>query len=314
MGVRFYCGVCEKKWNYHPVTPGAFACISPVKGSSVRTKSKNSVYVPPGTNVIQDSGAFSDSWSSRLTFDAALQRQIDHATQYVYADLITHRASYYFLIDEVWDEGNRHKRRWTVEAAEDAVSETIAAAEYLSCHRSGLGLVLSAQGVDARQYMECVEGVIPYIDVERDILGLGGWCVIGKLPKAMMPTFRETIRAVIPYSAGRGVKRIHIWGVVYPFALGELLWMCDQHGIALSTDSAGPTLTPVRDQWGFGDWRDNTYQRPQDTRLIGAERARHVAATIEWLDRLETTVYYQAPLVNTAQRVTKIEPMQLALF
>lgn len=314
MGVRFYCGLGEKRWNYHPIEPGQYACVSPVKGKSARTKAKTPVYVPPGVEVIQDSGAFSDNWSSRLTFEAALLRQIAHAEQYGYADMITHRASYDLLIDEVWDGGNRHKRRWTVEAAESAVNETVAAAEYIVQHRNGLGLVLSAQGVDAPQYLDCVKRITPLLDNDRDILGLGGWCIIGKMPTAMLGVFRDTIRAVVPYAAAQGVRRVHIWGVIFPYALGELLWMCDQHGIALSTDSAGPTLQPVLNRWGYGDWIDRAYVRPQDTQLIGAERARHVTATIEWLNRLETTVYYQPPLVNTTQRVTNDEPLQMGLF
>jgi hypothetical protein len=314
MGVRFYCGVGEKRWNYHPIEPGRYACVSPVKGKSARTKTKTPVYIPPGVEVLQDSGAFSDNRSGRLTFAAALQRQIAHAEQYGYADKITHRASYDLLIDEVWEGGNRHKRRWTVEAAEDAVNETVAAAEYLAQHRNSLGLVLSAQGVDAAQYLGCVQRITPLLDPKRDVLGLGGWCITGKMPTAMLGVFRETIRLVIPYASMHGVKRVHIFGVIFPFALGELLWMCNQHGIALSTDSTGPTLQPVLNRWGYGDWIDKGYQRPPSTDLIGAERARHVAMTIDWLSRLETTAYYQAPLTNTAERITKDEPLQLALL
>lgn len=293
MGIRFYCGLNERQWNQHPVAPGPLACIAPVYGKSARTKATNSVYVPPGTAVIQDSGAFSDNWTNRLGFVAALDRQIAHADRYGYSDAITHRASYDLLIDEVWEDGNRHKRRWTENAAADAVAETVAAAEYLIDHRHGLNLVLSAQGVTAQQYLDCTRQIVPLLE-DGDILGFGGWCVIGKMPKVMMPVFRETARLVVPFAAKAGVKRIHIWGVVYPKALGELLWMCDRHGIALSTDSAGPTRAPAFGQWGYGDWRDNTYQRhPPETR--GLERARHVSLTRSWLERLETSPYYKEP-------------------
>lgn len=306
MGVRFYCGIAEKRWNHHPVAPGAYACISPVKGASARTHTKNSVYVPEGVQVIQDSGAFSDSHIHRLPFQAALDRQIAHAEQYDYADKITHRASYDLLIDEVWDNGNRFKRRWSVEAAEGAVTETIAAARFLDKNRGQIGLIQSAQGVDADQYLRCVQRITPLIDPERDILGLGGWCIIGKMPKVMMPTFRETILKVIPFATKAGIQRVHIWGVVYPKALGELLWMCDQHGLSLSTDSVGASTKPVFGEWGYGDWIDRAYQRPGvETR--GIERARHVQATVTWLNNFRNSQYFRPP------RVVE-NPVQLELF
>lgn len=290
--IRLYCGVCESKWNHHPVAPGEYACVSPVNGSSERTHGKTSVVIPEGTKVIQDSGAFSDSHIHRLTFEAALKRQIDHAIQYKYADKITHRASYDLLIDEVWENGNRHKRRWTVDAASDAVEHTVAAAEYLSKNRNGLGLILSAQGVDENQYLECVKRIIPYLDTERDFLGLGGWCITGKLPKAMMGVFTRTINLVVPYAAEYGIKHIHIWGVMYAPALGQLLYQCDQHGITLSTDSVGPSTRPAAfGVWGYADWKDKSYKvAPVETR--GLERARHVQEVTAWLNRFRQTQYY----------------------
>lgn len=303
MGIRLYCGINERQWNHHPVAPGPYACVAPVYGTSARTKTVNSVYVPSGAEVIQDSGAFSDNWTSRLTFDAALDRQLAHAERYAYAAQITHRASYDLLIDEVWEDGNRHKRRWTESAAGSAVDETVAAAEYAAKHRQG-GLILSAQGVTARQYLSCVDRIVPLLET-GDILGLGGWCVIGKWPTAMMPVFRETIRLVVPSAAARGVKRMHIWGVIYPRALGELLWLCDACDIALSTDSAGPSVKPCMGEWGYGDWRDRSY-RAVPAAVRGLERARHVAQTRAWLECLEATRYYrQAPEPN---------PKQLELF
>ncbi len=38
MGVTFYCGINETKWNHHPTAPGEFACIAPVYGKTTRTK------------------------------------------------------------------------------------------------------------------------------------------------------------------------------------------------------------------------------------------------------------------------------------
>lgn len=301
--VTLYCGVNEQRWNYHPVAPGAYACVAPSYGKTERTRTENRVSLPTDCLVIQDSGAFSDSVKSRLTFDQALRRQIEHAEKYGYADQIQYRASYDLLIDEIWDEGNRHKRRWSESAAASAVDETVAAAHYLNQHRENLRLIQSAQGVTAKQYLDCTKRILPTMQ-SGDVFGLGGWCIIGKLPKAMMPTFRETILAVIPFIASEGIRCVRIWGVIYPKALGELAYMCHHHNLELSTDSAGPNLKPCFGEWGYAEWRDNSYQRPSvETR--GLERARHVQTTRAWLECFHTTKHFREP---------KTAPRQLVLF
>lgn len=297
-GVTFYCGIGETSWNRYPVTHGGYACISPVKGRTERTLSENRVpkVWSATTRIIQDSGAFQDSWSTRLSFADALQRQINHAAKYNYSHLIEYRVSYDLLIDETWDKnGVRTKKRWTVAEAHEAVNVTIAAAQYLSENRNDLNLILSVQGVDAKQYMTCAKPVIDCMDVSRDSLGLGGWCIIGTRPAQMMPVFRDTIRKVIPYAAKRGVQKAHIFGVIYPPALGELLWMCNQHDITISTDSTSPANHPFRGQFGYGTWRDNKYKRvPVEQR--GVERARHVAQTRDYLNYLMLEPEYREPV------------------
>src|SRR5258708_3489297 len=86
--IRFYCGVSEQVWNHHPVAPGAYACISPVSGrheDTPESRRVNYVRIPPGTAVIQDSGAFSDGPRQRLSVEEALERQIAHAERFGYA-------------------------------------------------------------------------------------------------------------------------------------------------------------------------------------------------------------------------------------
>jgi hypothetical protein len=303
--ILLYAGLGgETTWNRHPVAPGSHACIAPVYGKKRRVV--NRVAVPRDTLVIQDSGAFSDNWADRLTFPAALKRQEDHAQRFTYADQITHRATYDLLIDEVWINGNRFKRRWTVQDAESAVNTTVAAARWLDDHRNGLPLIVSAQGVDAPQYLRCAERLMPYIR-QGDYFGFGGWCIIGKMPAVMMPVFRETVKTVVPFLGKEGIRHVHIWGVIYPKALGVLLWECDQWGITISTDSVGPTTHPVFGEWGYGKpeeggWRDNTYQKPSNA-IVGLERARHTACTRSWLEGFRQTSYY-APAVLPVKQMT----------
>ncbi len=285
--IRFYCGLNEQRWNHHPVRPGPYACVAPVYGRSLATKTVNRVVVPPGTQVMQDSGAFSDGPGQRLSIEAALERQIAHAERFGYAAQITHRASYDLLIDEKWQDGIRYKARWTSADAEEAVRVTVRAAAFLSSHRhAGIGVVLSTQGVSAEQSLRCAQQIVPLLE-PGDILALGGWCVLGKYPAQMMPVFEETMHRVIPFLGREQVQRVHIWGVCYPPALGRLLYLCDQEGIALSTDSAGPTVHPCYGNWGYGTWRNTRYQRPPSQER-GRHRMVHTYLTRRWLRDFRT--------------------------
>jgi hypothetical protein len=326
--IRLYCGVGETSYNRHPIACGPYACISPVCGrddsASVTAASRrNVVNVPATALVLQDSGAFNDGPKHRLSFAEALQRQISHAKHYKYSSQVTHRASYDLLIDETWKNEFRHKERWNEEAGNFAVRMTVEAAAYMDAHRDGLGCVMSAQGVTPEQYYACAEKVLKYVDVERDIFGLGGWCILSQQP-ALLPDFRLTIQQVIPLLASQKVQRVHIWGVCFAEPLGELLYLCDQYGLKLSTDSMGPSTRPTKGEWGYASWRDPHYKKPTPldsckvvdasgykaptcipgkTRCTGLERARHVALTRDWLAHFKERepALYHAPVVEQQQ-------------
>lgn len=292
--IRFYCGLGnERTWNYHPVAPGPYACVAPVYGRRVQTKQVNRVVVPAGTQVLQDSGAFSDGPAHRLSMEEALDRQRLHAQTFGYAAQVTYRASYDVLIDEKWMEGTRYKVRWSEQDAHEAVDRTVQAAAYLARHREGVKVVLSAQGVSPEQYLRCAQRIVPYLEA-GDIFGLGGWCILGKRP-SLLPLFRATMQLVIPFLAREQVEWVHVWGSCYAPALHDLLWLTTACGMHLSTDSVHPSTHPVFGQWGYADWRDNTYVQPPILDSCrqhafdgcvgcrGLERARHVAATRRWL-------------------------------
>ncbi len=346
--IRFYCGVGEKHYNHHLVVTGPYACVAPVSGSE--RKKVNQVAVPQEARVIQDSGAFNDAClllreegrrltliqQARLSFKEALLRQEQHAARFGYIDQIEARASYDVLIDETWTQEasgllTRTKKRWSETDAALAVEETVAAAAYLHQHRHGLPCVLSAQGVTPQQYLSCVQRLLPFFR-EGDVLGLGGWCILGRL-HSLLPAFRETMRLVIPFAKREGIRRVHLWGVCFAEALGELLWQCDHdeegnldlvHPIALSIDSVGPSTRLVKKDpstgyatWGYASWYDPRYPVPpvlesckaQDidgckapqcapgTRCRGLERARHVLLTADWLAHFRTQEprLYRAP-------------------
>lgn len=214
-----------------------------------------------------DSGTFTDPPHKRLTSEGALNRQLAWEIKASAMWGIPFQAigfvSYDRLIDEKWVAGVRHKQRWPVREAECAVEETIAAAEYLTSQRRRIEprtLILSCQGVDAFQYQECVIEVLKLAQ-PHDWIGLGGWCILGR-ERRWMPTFWQTMRAVLPQIKAAGISHIHIFGVLYLEALGGLSWLADQYGLTVSTDSTGPILNCTwKDQKKSGArmpyWRDN---------------------------------------------------------
>lgn len=194
-----------------------------------------------------DSGAFSDPPESRLTPEAALERQLrwEREAERFWGHPWRAEAvvSYDLLIDEKWTGKTRTKERWTVAEADRAVRVTADAAAYLASQRERLAprrLVLACQGVDAAQYAECVQGVLPHA-TPADWIGLGGWCILGVF-RSWIPVFWAAMRRCLPLVAAAGIRRVHIFGVMYRPVLGGLLWLCDRHGLELSTDSSGPVL------------------------------------------------------------------------
>lgn len=258
-------------------------CFSPRYGPQSRFTSDEA----RATTGLLDSGAFSDAPAKRVTPEQALLAQFaweERATQrwgipYQAEALV----SYDLLIDEKWTGSRRRKQRWTVREADQAVQVTVEAAAYLASQRERLAsrrLVLAVQGVDAQQYQECLEGILPHA-TDADWIGLGGWCIVG-WHRSWLPTYWASMRRAIPRIASAGIARVHLFGVMYRPALGGLLWLCDQHGIRLSTDSSAPILSVT---WG-------------DKRKAGAVAATWEESVRIWrerLDSLRSSEYYREP-------------------
>lgn len=208
----------------------------------------------PHVNGLLDSGAFSDPPEKRLTPEKALERQ--YTWEAKASRIWQHHwqaegwVSYDLLIDEKWTNRTRKKERWSVAEADRAVKVTVNAAAFMAGKRTELAprkLVLACQGVDGVQYEECLCGVLEHAR-PGDIIGLGGWCILG-LMKRWLPTFWDAMRRCLPRICAAGIDRVHIFGVMWPVALGGLLWLADQYGIAVSTDSSAPILqTTWKDQ------------------------------------------------------------------
>lgn len=196
-----------------------------------------------------DSGAFQDVRPDlRLTPAEALSRQLrwEGLARETWGDprwRLARLVSYDRLIDEKWTAAGKKKVRWSVREADSAVRETVDAAAYLSSRREALsprGLILACQGVDATQYAECATGVLAHCR-PGDVFGLGGWCILG-IQRSWLPTFWAAMRRVLPMVRAAGLSQVHIFGVMWRPALGGLLWLADQEGLAVSTDSSSPVL------------------------------------------------------------------------
>jgi hypothetical protein len=98
--------------------------------------------------------------------------------------------------------------------------------------------------VDAEQYADCAAGVLEAAQ-PGDWLGLGGWCLLGRA-KRLLPEFERTILAVLPLAAARGLRHVHLFGVLWLPALGRLLWLADALGMTASVDSSAPVLACTR--------------------------------------------------------------------
>ncbi len=247
-GVRIFVGGHAHSIQGRLVRLGGDRCFSPV-------------HAPPkyidtdGLRILLDSGAYSEPLEKQPSFEGALERQLtwEHRASEAWGTRIMAEAlvSRDCLIDEKWTGQSRKKQRWSVAEADHAVRVTVDAAGYLASRRRELAprqLVLACQGVDASQQKECAAGVLEHAKPD-DVFGLGGWCILGRQTR-WMPTFWESMRRVLPRVASCGLTHVHIFGVLYQPALGGLLWLADQLGLAVSTDSSSPLLrgrytTPV---------------------------------------------------------------------
>lgn len=243
---------------------------------------------------ILDSGAFTDRRQRRLTPDQALERQLRWEQRAIEKWEFPWQAhalvSYDLLIDETWIQGQREQRRWSVQATEVAVQETILAAHFLASQRERLSpriLVLTAQGVDALQYAECSAEVLR-VAQSVDWFGFGGWCPLGRRT-TLLPEFWRTLRLVLPMVAKAGVRHVHIFGVLYLPALGGLVYLADQHGLSVSTDSTAPILACTR----------------RDKKRAGV-RAEYWRDNVQWwkasLSSLRTSCHYRQPTHQPTER------------
>lgn len=207
-----------------------------------------SVSVAPGIRVRCDSGAFKkEDMVNRLRPAQALRRQLVFEASVTgggrprFPDGFDYIVTYDMLVgvDEAIVDGERVKRRGSEESAELAVASTVAAARLYHRARRFIrgGIAYACQGVTPRQYLRCVRAVLPLIRPGRDILALGGFCIIGMQPQ-LKPLFAEVCHEVAPLLRDHGVHEVHVLGVFVHDALCMAIQEFCRVGVEVVTDTS----------------------------------------------------------------------------
>lgn len=203
-------------------------------------------------DALVDSGAFQDiDKHERLTPAQAFDRQRRYRDKLRkdFRDFDFEAVSIYdqmIGVDECVIDGKKIKRRGTKETAKQAVEATLYSARYYNDHRDEYNrIIYIAQGIDPEQYLECTEQLLTYIRPGLDYFGFGGFCIIGRQRKIMLPIFQETCISVFPALARAGIHRAHLFGICLPEAVKIAKKYGDMYGIQLSTDSSAPEINAV---------------------------------------------------------------------
>ncbi len=78
-----------------------------------------------------------------------------------------------------------------------------------------------------------------------DYFAFGGFCIIGRHRKKMLPIFYETFARVVAYLKPRGITRFHTLGVCVPEAITYAVSVARGEGVVFSTDSSAPEVASL---------------------------------------------------------------------
>ncbi len=270
--MRFFVSKVHNSLNgipYNPEIQTPYLCLNPYY-NVVLAEDKP-------VNYLLDSGAFQDVKGNRLTCEQALERQLafeKSVGRNAYAIV-----SYDRLVDEQMADGIQIKSRVSREVGESYVMDTIEAAEYLSSRRDeleGRRLVLSCQGSDTEQYLDCMDQVISIAE-PGDIIGIGGFCILSK-SKVYEQQFYEIISEAFPKLHKAGITNAHIFGMGVFRALVQADIWGRMNGIDVSYDTSaaemnavfGKSFNPIQGQMSkvFSKQHKNKGYRSSDLSML----------------------------------------------
>ena len=237
--MRFFVSRCHDSLNGVPYAPELrtpYLCLNPYYRVTLDPR------VP--VSYILDSGAFQDVSGRRLSNEGALERQL------VFEGIVGRPAyavvSYDHLVDEQIVDGVQTKARVSKDLGKTYVDESIEAARYLTSKRDVLGprkLILSCQGADDTQYLECLDSIL---DIARpgDIIGLGGFCILSR-SKRYEEEFYRVVSKGFPRIRDAGIDRVHIFGMGVFRALVQADIYGRMNGIECSYDTSAAEMNAV---------------------------------------------------------------------
>ena len=237
--MRFYVSKCHEILNgvpYNPELKTPDLCLNPYY--------KVKLLPDREVNYILDSGAFQDVKGVRLTYADALRRQLDF--EKVVGRPAYAIVSYDHLVDEQMVDGVQIKVRVDRETGKQYVAETVEAAAYLASRRSTLGdrrLILSCQGADANQYLDCLDSILEIAE-PGDIIGFGGFCILSK-NRIYEEEFYRVVTKGIPKIKNAGIDRVHIFGMGVFRALVQADIFARMHGVECSYDTSAAEMNAV---------------------------------------------------------------------
>lgn len=240
--VQYYVSKNHNRLNRRAFSPETITprlCLSPKYPITLARS-------PAEMDIILDSGAFQDiSHEERLTFQTALSRQLEFEKRVGFTS--NYIVSYDHIVDECPTvRGKRKKHRVSFSTAERYVDETIDAAKFLADCRKELEprrLILSNQGVTPSQYVECVKEILKFSE-PVDVIGLGGFCIIGQVPRLINDYFK-VIEETLPLLETRKIRRLHIFGVGVFKVLIRTHVLCHRHNVIPSYDTSSMEFNAI---------------------------------------------------------------------
>jgi len=195
-----------------------------------------------------DSGAFQDVGKARLFPWQALDMQLrfEEQLRWHLGDHSFHFETIFIYddpagVDEAVVDGVKIKVRGDEESAAPAVVATLEAARYYASQRKHIQARIGwvGQGINAAQYMDCLMAQRSFFR-QGDIIGLGGFCIWGRMPSRMRETAERTIARVVNWGRLRGIREYHMLGVMYAPAVQWAARLARARRVRFSTDGSGP--------------------------------------------------------------------------
>lgn len=232
----FYASKCHNILNSLDFTPEKYA------GQLMLNPNYPSVSIPKDCKYIMDSGAFQDvADDKRLSFKDALDRQLNFEKKLgVEAEAIV---SYDRLVDEQLTNGKQIKQRVDIDEGAEYVEETIKASEYLTHTLPNRTLVLSNQGTNVKQYVDCVEHILNMAK-PTDIIGIGGFCILSRNKQYRLDYF-EILKKILPAIQKKNIRRLHIFGMGVIDVLIQTDIICNKYGVVCSYDTSSLEVNSV---------------------------------------------------------------------